>query len=113
MKYAEPYHETLLRSWNSSVILGMAVPMIVWQVTVSLPFGCEKLCQRTLSSDTKNMPSIRDTAKTVNRVPCKYSSSGMGASSSGLTTSTGSSFSFGILRYAVRWLLKFSVICLW
>jgi hypothetical protein len=95
------------------VIFGMAVPMIVWQVTVSLPFGCEKLCQRTLSSDTKNMPSIRDTVKTVNRVPCKYSSSGIGASSSGLTTLSEASFSSGIARYVVRWLLKFGVISLW
>jgi hypothetical protein len=33
MKYAAPYHETLFKSWNSSVILGMAVPRIVWELT--------------------------------------------------------------------------------
>jgi hypothetical protein len=33
MKYAAPYHETLFKSWNSSVMLGMAVPRIVWELT--------------------------------------------------------------------------------
>lgn len=29
MKYAAPYHETLLKSWNPSVIFGMAVLRMV------------------------------------------------------------------------------------
>lgn len=36
MKYAAPYHDTLFKSWNSSVIFGMAVPRIVWKLTCSV-----------------------------------------------------------------------------
>jgi len=32
MKYAAPYQDTLFKSWNSSVIFGMAVPRIVYEL---------------------------------------------------------------------------------
>ena len=38
MKYAAPYHDTLFKSWNSSVIFGMAVPRIVWGLACSVSF---------------------------------------------------------------------------